>query len=198
MRPFVSDSLVLNYSSVRGTILDQQKYSETHVVSSSGGGNVVQGSGYVAAPNVTSYAVTKHDFLFTDDSGTRHAIKLRQLDVPMVTGDEITVFYAENESGDSLPALLANHSANRYWHLAPVNDQLTLAGYHGTKYVNAEAVAFIVSFFVLWAVLNFLWAVGVSAVVITLLSRTYKKHRTSLLAHLDQLGSSALTTEKSG
>lgn len=198
MGEFVSDSLVLNFSSVRGTVLDQHKYSETHVVSSGGGGNIVQGSGYVAAPNVSSYAVTKHDLLFTDDSGTRHSFQMRELHIPIVTGDEITVFYAANKSGDSLPALLVNHSAKRYWYLAPVNDQLTLAGYHGTKYVNAEAAAFIISFIALWVVLSFLWAVGILAVVVTLLSRTFKRHSTSLLAHLDQLGTSALTAAKSG
>jgi hypothetical protein len=128
MEPFRHGGLHLDLQGFTGTVTDQQKFSETKVSSSGGGGYLHQGSGHVQAPTVTSTTTTKHEFWVQLTDGTQHPIQLTGLDIPLGTGQKITLVYGANRTGGTLLALIANHSANRCWYVSGPGALLKLAG----------------------------------------------------------------------
>ena len=80
---------------VSGQVINQQtqRWSETKVHSSGGGGTVVNGSGYIKAPTVHS-TVTEHDqheFWLRDDEGLEHHVSLRNQSFRVSPGQRIKV-----------------------------------------------------------------------------------------------------------
>lgn len=101
-----------------GEVIGNQKYSETYVSSSGGGGYVGNAGGYVNAPSVSSTAVTNHDFWIRTEEGEEKAIQLKHVDVPLRVGQKITLIaVAEKKSDEGWFTVLVNHNAKRHWFL---------------------------------------------------------------------------------
>ena len=67
---------------ITGEVMDSNKYSETHVSSSGGGGYVGGSGGHISAPRVSSRAVTNHEFWIRTQDGTEESVQLTGHDIP--------------------------------------------------------------------------------------------------------------------
>ncbi|WP_165313155.1 hypothetical protein [Vibrio ziniensis] len=116
MENFKHRNKEIKFWSVTGEILGQNKYSETHVSSSGGGGYVGQHGGHVSAPTVHSTTVTNHEFWIKKEDGSEKSIQLAGHDIPLREGQKITLISAGIKGKDSgYFSVLVNHNANQHW-----------------------------------------------------------------------------------
>lgn len=123
MESFKHKSKEIEFWSVTGVVLGQNKYSETHVSSSGGGGSVGPYGGHVSAPQIHSSTVTNHEFWIQQEDGTERCIQLSGHDIPLREGQKITLISAGLKEKDSgYFTILLNHAANKHWYLNNGND----------------------------------------------------------------------------
>lgn len=79
----------------RGEVVGQQKWSETEVHSSGGGGYVQQG-GYVRPPQVSSTSHEKHEFWIREEDGKEIAINFTDANFPVREGQKVWVAWGNN------------------------------------------------------------------------------------------------------
>lgn len=123
MKEFRHKNRELEFTAISGEVLGSEKYSETHVSSSGGGGYVSRSGGYVSAPSVQSVVLTNHEFWIKTESGLEKDIQLKGHDIPLRQGQKITLLsVGEKNSDSSWYAVLVNHSAQKYWILSTGHD----------------------------------------------------------------------------
>lgn len=116
MENFKHKNKEIEFWSVTGEILGQNKYSETHVSSSGGGGYVGKHGGHVSAPQVHSTTVTNHEFWIKKEDGSEKSVQLAGHDIPLREGQKITLISAGVKGKDSgYFSVLVNHNANKHW-----------------------------------------------------------------------------------
>lgn len=134
--------------SVTGEVLGSNKYSETRI-SSSGGGGYVSGSGdhvsgYISAPTIHSRSITNHEFWIRTEDGFEEGIKFRNTDIPLRPGQKITLISAGRDKSWGWYTILVNHSANRHYFMANaerLNQLLKLDLMSGKSLLIAGAMA---------------------------------------------------------
>ena len=105
-----------------GIVLDDKKFSETHVSSSGGGGYVNQYGGHVSAPQVTSSSTTHQEIWYKKENGDEKSIQLEG-DIPLRIGHKISEISAGNKDSDTCWRFaLINHSTKKYWLLNNATD----------------------------------------------------------------------------
>lgn len=121
---FIHRGKIIAFDRIAGEVIGTNKFSETHVTSSGGGGTV---SGYVgpygghvggsvSAPVVTSHATTKHEFWIRTDTGKEVAIKLTGVDIPLRAGQNVTLYLARNSNAsEGWYCIIVNHSSETHW-----------------------------------------------------------------------------------
>lgn len=118
MENFRWDDKEFEFSKLTGEVFSNNKFSETHVSSSGGGGYVdAQYGGNVAAARVHSTVTTVHEFWIKDEAGKEHAINLRGKDIPLAVGQKVTLVSGGFVGKDKYYALLLNHNAEKHWHI---------------------------------------------------------------------------------
>lgn len=107
----------IRFWKMTGEVISTQKYSDTHLSSSGGGGYVNQGgSGYISAPKIHSRVVTQHEFWLKTEDGQEVDIKLSDFDIPLREGQKITIISAGNAKGSNgWYSVLVNHNAGQHW-----------------------------------------------------------------------------------
>lgn len=134
----------LEFSSYTGEVLDSNKYSETHVYSSGGGGTVNSGSGYVDGPTVHSSSSTVHEFWIKESNGIEKAISVSGYDIPLRAGQKITVIYAGQKGLSQYLWALVNHNAQKHWFLSKKGfeylNRITFLGF--LKFVTYPVIIF--------------------------------------------------------
>ena len=116
MDSFKHKNKEIEFWQVTGEVLGQNKYSETHVSSSGGGGHVTQHGGHVSAPKVHSTTVTNHEFWIKTDDGTEESVQLSGYDIPLREGQRITLISAGVKGYDSgYFSILVNHNTSKHW-----------------------------------------------------------------------------------
>lgn len=189
MGPFKYGAAYLAIQGYSGRILDQQKGIETHVTSSGGGGYLHQGTGYVSAPTVSSYNVTRHEFWVELTDGTQHPIQLRGLDIPLSVGQNVTLAYGADKKGDTQLALLVNHAAKQYWQITGSPALLHLAGEKTPLYLAGVIAAT----GVLWAVVSLPVAIAVGVVATVAVIWRRMRVNAAFEQYLKQLGEFVLS-----
>lgn len=142
----------VEFWTITGEVLGSDKYSETHVTSSGGGGHV---SGYVGpnggtvsgrvdTPMVSSRSVTNHDFWIKTDNGQEKDIQLRGVDIPLRVGQKITLVSAGLKGRNKRwYAMLVNHNAGKRWIInrpEELNQKLNLEKMTGKSLIAGIAV----------------------------------------------------------
>ena len=106
----------IDFLSITGEVLGQNKYSETHVSSSGGGGYVGEHGGRVHAPTVHSTTITNHEFWIKKEDGGEYAVQLSGCDIPLNKKKKITLISAGIKGKKTrYYCILVNHNANRHW-----------------------------------------------------------------------------------
>ncbi|NVK25944.1 MAG: hypothetical protein HWE10_13540 [Gammaproteobacteria bacterium] len=130
MENFKHKNKDIEFWSETGEILGQNKYSETHVSSSGGGGYVGKHGGHVSAPQVHSTTVTNHEFWIKKEDGSEKSVQLAGHDIPLREGQKITLISAGVKGKDSgYFSVLVNHNANKHWFInkaGPLNRHLKI------------------------------------------------------------------------
>jgi len=80
----------------RGEVIGQQKWGETEVHSSGGGGYVGQHGGFVAPPKITSTTSEKHELWIREDGGKETAIELSDANFPVREGQRVWVAWGNS------------------------------------------------------------------------------------------------------
>jgi hypothetical protein len=123
MNSFVHRGKEVEFLQVTGEVLGSNKYSETHVSSSGGGGYVGKYGGNVSAPQIHSTAVTNHEFWIKTEDGVEVDIKLQGTDIPLRVGQRISVIAATRKGSERMwYSVLVNHSAGKHWFINKADD----------------------------------------------------------------------------
>ncbi|MFQ2209979.1 hypothetical protein ACK31V_04610 [Aeromonas caviae] len=116
MENFKHRNKEIEFWSVTGEIMAQNKFSETHVSSSGGGGYVGTHGGHISAPSVHSTTVTNHEFWIKTEDGSEESVQLAGCDIPLREGQKITLISAGVKGkGEGYYSVLVNHNANKHW-----------------------------------------------------------------------------------
>jgi len=93
----------------RGEVVGQQKWSETEVHTSGGGGYVQQG-GYVRPPQVSSTSHEKHEFWIREEGGKETAINFTDANFPVREGQKVWVAWGNNSRSKGSGSYLFGHN----------------------------------------------------------------------------------------
>lgn len=93
----------------RGEVVGQQKWSETEVHSSGGGGYVQQG-GYVRPPQVSSTSHEKHEFWIREEDGKEIAINFTDANFPVREGQKVWVAWGNNNRSNGNSSYLFGYN----------------------------------------------------------------------------------------
>ncbi|MCS3473112.1 hypothetical protein M2401_006880 [Pseudomonas sp. JUb42] len=135
MQDFIHDDKTVEFISLVGEVVGSEKLNETHVSASGGGGYVGKNGGHLSAVEISSTNVINHEFWVRDDAGVEHDVKLRGHDIPLRTGQRITLIGAlrKHGTGTYWYSVIVNHSANKHWFLkrgAPLSAALGLTPFN--------------------------------------------------------------------
>lgn len=103
----------INFYTVRGEVMDEKKWTTTHVSGGGGGGYVHQGSGYVSSSSVTS-RIQEHDqfFLRTDD-GKEVPVTLDNAGLALRKGHSVSLLWGIKKGKERGPYLAVhNHTTD--------------------------------------------------------------------------------------
>lgn len=92
-----------------GTVVSIQRWSDTHISSSGGGGYVdPKFGGHVAAPQLNSQIVQRAEVFIKDKIGMQHALKLSDTGIPLTDGNQIIAVMDERWQGGPRVLYLEN------------------------------------------------------------------------------------------
>lgn len=144
MKDFVHGKNNVEFRTVTGEVLGSDKYSETQISSSGGGGYVSTHGGHVSAPRIHSSSVTNHEFWIKTEDGLEKDVQLRGVDIPLRPGQKITLISAGRKGAEKAwYSVLVNHSAGRYWFINnadSLNKKLKLELMTGKSLLVAGAI----------------------------------------------------------
>jgi hypothetical protein len=150
---FTWGNRTVRLDTIRGAVMSSAKWSETHVSSSGGGGSVHNGSGYVAAPQISSTVTAKHEFWVKTDDGREIPVQLTDADFPLAAGQRITLISAPKAGTEAHRWIFVhNHNADQRWILNRATDETTkeLRGSFGLPFIAVFAVLLILGFWLHW------------------------------------------------
>lgn len=103
---------VLSINVKCGEVIGQQKWSETEVHSSGGGGHVGPQGGSISTPTITSTSKTKQEFWIREDDGRESSIELTDSAFTAMEGQRIWLAVGGNKNSKSTSYLFAYNSAS--------------------------------------------------------------------------------------
>ncbi|MCV2420277.1 hypothetical protein [Paucibacter sp. DJ2R-2] len=102
---------------VEGEVVSQQKWSETHVRGSGGGGYINQGSGQIASTQIISSTSEQLEFWVKSDDGKETAFRLSDVDMAVRAGQRVRIASGTKAGGKKKSApLLAQNFASGETH----------------------------------------------------------------------------------
>ena len=191
MQKFNHRGKIVGFWTITGVVLGSDKYSETHVSSSGGGGYVGPHGGHVTAPTVRSSTVTNHEFWIKTEDGAEEDIKFRCIDIPLRKEKKITIISAgQKGASKGWYAALINHNAKKYWHINKADD---LCGLMKLETISLKSIVISIALWVSIAQLFDSALAGLFIAIAFLLYRIIvkfsrvKKLATSLHAHIEEI-----------
>lgn len=200
LEDFQAGNTTLKFSVATGIVMDNKKWSETHVSGGGGGrGTVIAGQVNMPRVEITSRTSTQQEFWIREDgTGQELPFRLSGADVPLRSGQRISVVsVSAMRSGEavgqgrSINVLLVNHDAGHLSKLMRSEAIMysfvlnsTVFAYLG---VTAVAAALVGAYSLL--VGSGVWFVP-CAVVVALYVGQHRKFRAhkALSVHLEELG----------
>jgi hypothetical protein len=120
MHTFTHGDKTVVFTVLSGEVVGSEKLSETRVTTT--GGVPVNGNDKELTPvRVSSVSIINHEFWVKTPDGVEHDVKLRGVDIPLRTGQDISLISALKKDGSPLHAILQNHTASKRWVLRDGN-----------------------------------------------------------------------------
>jgi len=112
---------VLLLSVIKGEVIGQQKWSETEVHSSGGGGHIGPQGGHVSAPTITSTSKTKQEFWIREDDGRETSIELTDSAFTAREGQKVWITWGANKKNISTSKYLFayNSASDKHYDFIP-------------------------------------------------------------------------------
>lgn len=107
----------LKFKVIEGVIVDEKKWTETKVISSSpGGGYVGPNGGYISGPTVRTRSIPHHNLWIKDHkSGKEFPLDLGGRDIPLRAGHEIFIVKADPGEDDIHMVFMVNRSTEKVY-----------------------------------------------------------------------------------
>jgi hypothetical protein len=102
----------VSISVTRGNVIGQQKWSETEVRTSGGGGYVGPQGGHVAAPKIESRQTTKQEFWIRDDEGIEKQYQFPDGSFPVREGQSVWIALGWRQNVEGSGSYLFAYNAN--------------------------------------------------------------------------------------
>lgn len=132
MHTFTHGDKTVVFTVLSGEVVGSEKLSETRVTTT--GGVPVNGKdGDLTPVRVSSVSIINHEFWVKTADGVEHDVKLRGVDIPLRTGQDISLISAVKKDGSPLHTILLNHSASKRWVLrdaSALNTELELTPFN--------------------------------------------------------------------
>lgn len=100
------------------------------------------------APTVSSYSIDCHDFWIKTASGREVSVQLRDVNIPLREGQEITMLLVNKPDHDPIYAALVNKTTSQYYFLASAQELVEWT--HLYKY--ADGTSFMFKTFGVWLI----------------------------------------------
>ncbi|NWB29179.1 hypothetical protein [Pseudomonas gingeri] len=151
MTGFTHGKKTLSFGYTVGEVLDSEKFSQTQVSSSGGGGHIGEHGGNVRPVRIQSTSIINHEFWIREDSGQEKDIKLVGYDIPLRAGQRVSmVMVADLDASKLVYSALVNHSAGKSWIL---KDADAMDKFFGLTRFNYKALLIAVA---VWIVVGLL------------------------------------------
>ncbi|MGL6243572.1 hypothetical protein [Pseudomonas sp.] len=132
MHTFTHADKTVVFTVLSGEVVGSEKLSETRVTTT--GGVPVNGKdGDLTPVRVSSVSIINHEFWVKTPDGVEHDVKLRGVDIPLRTGQQISLISALKKDGSPLHTILLNHTASKRWILrdaSVLNTELELTPFN--------------------------------------------------------------------
>lgn len=132
MHNFTHGDKTVSFTVLSGEVVSSEKISETRVTST-GGVQVNGNDGDVTPVRISSVSIINHEIWVKTPDGIEHDVKLRGMDIPLRTGQEISLISALKKDGSPLHTILQNHTASKRWVLrdaSALNTELELSPFN--------------------------------------------------------------------
>jgi hypothetical protein len=131
MHNFTHGDKTVCFTVLSGEVVSSEKLSETRVTST--GGVRVNGNDDDVTPvRISSVSIINHEFWVKTPDGIEHDVKLRGVDIPLRTGQQVSLISALKKDGSPLHTILQNHTASKRWVLRDakvLNTELELSSF---------------------------------------------------------------------
>lgn len=150
MESFIHLNKEIEFLTISGEVLSQDKYSETHISSSGGGGYVGKSGGYVSSPNITSTSVTNHEVWIKTKDGREVDLNLTDYNICLREGQFITLIITRIKGTDKTCINgVVNHNSKNYSTVNKadkVNEQLKIDQMSGKSLLIGAAIGAAISY----------------------------------------------------
>ncbi|MDO9466063.1 MAG: hypothetical protein Q7J36_02050 [Thiobacillus sp.] len=191
MKTFDYKGRRVDFRAVTGEVTGSHKHAETYVSGSGGGGSTYNGHGRTAPVQISSTVVVKQEFFLKPTSGNEIPVKLRNEDIPLKDGQNVTM--VSGHVGDKGEwTHLVNHNAALYWKLGNTGAHATVWGLvRNPAWVLLIGIA-------IWIAIAYLvnGAIGFLLAVAYWVFEWLNKRKATkeLETHLDEIGRETLTS----
>lgn len=149
MHKFTHGDLTVDFTVLTGEVVGSEKMSETHITSTGGNGQV-NSLGQSVALQINTVLVVNHEFWIKTADGIEHDIHLRGLDIPLRSGQDISLISAVSNDGKTvLHTHLQNQTSAKTYQIRDgkaLNTELELSPFRWKPLLIA---------FVLWVGIGF-------------------------------------------
>ncbi|RON81170.1 hypothetical protein [Pseudomonas fluorescens] len=101
MHTFSHGDKTVNFTVLSGEVVGSEKRSETRITSTGGNGQV-DSNGQAVALQINTVLVVNHEFWIKTADGIEHDIHLRGLDIPLRSGQDISLISAVSNDGKTV------------------------------------------------------------------------------------------------
>jgi hypothetical protein len=103
------DNMIVEIHGFRGEVIDEKKWSTTHISGGGGGGSITQGSGTISTAPITS-TVEVHDQFFLRNGSKEVAMNLSNANFAIRKGHDVSVFWGIPSNKPAGPYIAAHNN----------------------------------------------------------------------------------------
>ncbi|WP_064118565.1 hypothetical protein [Pseudomonas fluorescens] len=101
MHKFTHGDVTVDFTVLSGEVVGSEKMSETHITSTGGNGQF-DSNGQPIAVHINSVMVINHEFWIRTADGIEHDVNFRGLDIPLRSGQDISLISAVSKDGEKV------------------------------------------------------------------------------------------------
>lgn len=140
MENFTYEGKEFEFWGKTGVVLSSEKRTETTAYQTNGQVKTIGNNTNITLPETKFESVLKHDFWIKKEDDTEESIHLSGIDIPLRSGQKVTVIYVAEKGKSGCKSVLVNHSADKFWFINNawgVIDNLNIFSFFGKSLLIA-------------------------------------------------------------